>query len=288
MQELILGFTSISTINIFLITLAWVIFAFVLWRLAKQWGGAQNSFDISVVGTLIALLFHRVLYVIFYVDKFSSSYWSMYPYSWDRGYRVVFGTKPWIALAFWRGGCDYRIILFAVMFSIFVINFFLQWRLIDTLEAVVIAVSSSFPVVVILAWVNSLYSGVDFYNPIVIPKIGWTITKHPIHTYQIGLFFLLVVVQYFAKKKFKKIKHTRGFLFGSLLLFCNAIVLYYYGYGISQDTVSWLIGLGSVMGVVGLWRMSLGGDSIKQVETENQPFRRKFSNVTQRSYRRFG
>ena len=288
MNELITGLLSISTSNVLLAVLAWGTSAFVLWRLAKKWDGAQNSFDISGIGTFVTLLIHRVLYVIFHVEEFSSSYWSMYPYSWEQGSRIIFGTKPWIALAFWRGGFDYRILLFAALFSIFVINVFLQRKLVDTLQSVIIAVVSSFPVVVIMAGINSFYYGVDFYDPFVVPNLGWTITKHPIHVYQIGLFLLLVLVQHFAAKRSEKIKYARGFLLSSLLLFCNAFILYYYGYGTSQDVVGWLIGLGSVLGVIGLWRMSLGENSIKQVDAEKLPFRRKFLNVTQRSYKRFG
>ena len=77
MNELVVRFMSTPSITILLIILAWGTFAFVLWRLAKKWSGAQNSFDISVIGTIIVLLLHRVLYVILYVKEFSSSYWKI-------------------------------------------------------------------------------------------------------------------------------------------------------------------------------------------------------------------
>lgn len=275
-----------SLLNIALIFCTWGIFAFVLWRLSRNWTSVQNSFDISVFGVLITLGVHRILYVLFHLEEFKSAYWSVYPYAWEQGQRIIFGTKPWLIFAFWRGGFDYRILLFSALLSVFIINFSLRQRFISTLEQVIVSLLASSPVLIILFWANSVYCGVDFYDPRTIPYIGWTVMKHPIHLYQLSFFIILVICAKLFAARFRKVMASIGYLFCTALLFGNAVLLYYYGYEIDNMIIGWMIGVGSLTALVGLLRMSLGGDEIKKVD--EGPFRRSFLNVTQRSYKRFG
>lgn len=226
-----------SVITLLLITCCYLVYAFTLWCLFKN--SAKKSFDFSVLGLLITLILNRILYIFLYAEQFSKNYWSIYPYSWKEGDRILFNTKPWIVFAFWRGEWDIRSLLISFLLSIFIVNFFYREHIIRLFNNILKAAISASLVFLILAFYKSMHIGRETQRIWGVSFIDNEGKRHPIQLYIFLVSLLSITVIFILQKHFKLIEKINGFVWGFIFFLTNTVVMYYYGENIPRYIISW-------------------------------------------------
>lgn len=226
-----------SAASSLVIILAWLVYAFILWRVFKN--SSKKSFDFSVIGLLITLIFNRFFYIIFYAEQFTSNYWSVYPYSWKEGYRILFDTKPWIIFAFWKGEWDLRIFLLSFIVSILIVNLFYKEHLIRLFNNILKAVISAYLVLLILVYDKSLYIGREILQSWGIKFFKFEGKRHPLQGYIFLLSIISIVIIFLMQRRVKWVEKINGYIWGFLFFLTNATIMYYYGENIPNYIILW-------------------------------------------------
>ncbi len=267
--------TFLQENSFFWLLSSWAIISYLLWDTYRRNFAGKNSFDITIIGSLLILFLHRISHIFVFAKEYRSNYWSWNPIAWVNGEKMFFGSKPWVIFSFWYKGFDFRILLICGLLIIFIISKLQQisfWKIINSLANTFFIYS---PVFFVLSYFQNLIIGYNtdkFYG---VPFWGTEGMRHPVQIYLLIIWFTVLLIWIWLNRKYKLLENVGGLIQLAILLVCSSFVLQFFAYNISPFVIDWLrivSALSVLFGIISIFfeRANIKEDAPKAPNTINR------------------
>ncbi|MBD3280888.1 hypothetical protein GF389_05195 [Candidatus Dojkabacteria bacterium] len=175
------------------------VFGVNLWRETKE--DKNFAFDLFVINLIVNPLVAKIMHIVLNLSEYASIGWRLLPIK-DTGEGVeLFTTFPWVLVAFWEGGMDFRFVPLALLFSIVVLLQFRRERILD-LPMSKIWRSFIFGLLVIVfgLFLDGAYLAREVEFPLALRYKGQSQDLVPVHLIEIVALLLILILYIDALK----------------------------------------------------------------------------------------
>lgn len=240
--------TFLQENSFFWISISWLIITYLLWTFYRKNYPEKNSFDITIIGTLIVLFLHRFLYVLIFSREYLSNYWSWNLIAWVDGKKMFLGSKPWVIFAFWYKGFDFGILIVCTILIIFIISKLQQnlfRRIINDISRIVLLY---YPGFLVATYFQNILVGNNSNLFFAIPFFSAEGLRHPVQIYLLIIWSVILYLKNALTKKYKWFENIDGLISFAVLIAVSSFVLQYFAYNVTDFVLNWL----RIISIVGI------------------------------------
>jgi prolipoprotein diacylglyceryltransferase len=191
---------TFKTIAVFSV-LSLIVYLFAYWTMQRKQARDEDTFDVAILGVLVALIICRIVGFFVNLNSYSSSFLSLNPFYDINGNFDLFGNIPWAFLRVWDGNLYFPIFGFAVIIGIWLVSKprknFIKARI--AIDNAAIAIIFGQIVMDVGLFLAGKLNGMEYSGLLSYVSKGETVSRFPLYLVEIAVLILILFIVSRAK-----------------------------------------------------------------------------------------